>query len=176
MEEEWRDIKGYEGLYQVSNLGRVKSTFRYKKVLTPVETPRGYYQVTLSKKGKRGTFRIHQLVAKAFIPNVCNLPQINHKNENKKDNRVENLEWCNAKYNLNYGTVIERRRKNRSYESVQKAVVQIKNGVIIREFPSVASVGRELGLGIYAPSNIVCACKKYPNKKAYGYQWKYKEV
>ena len=112
MEEIWKDIKGYEGLYQVSNLGRVKS-FNYmntgkEKIKTPTLQKKytmkqgGYLQTTLYKNNKSKTVLVHRLVAEAFIPNPDNLPQVNHKDYNKTNNCVENLEWCSAKYNSNH--------------------------------------------------------------------------
>ena len=99
--EVWKDIKGYEGLYHISNLGRVK-TVRKNYIKKLYERPDGYTQVCLCKKGKVTTRRIHILVAKAFIPNPLNLPEVNHKDENKTNNCVDNLEWCNTTYNKNY--------------------------------------------------------------------------
>lgn len=108
MEEIWKDVKGYEGLYQVSNLGRIKS-FNYmntgkEKILKNRLDKGGYYSIVLYKNGKYINKKVHRLVAEAFIPNLDNLPQVNHKDENKLNNRVDNLEWCTAKYNNNYGT------------------------------------------------------------------------
>lgn len=112
MIEEWRKIVGYEGLYEVSSLGRVRSLDRYVKtcygsyrlhkgkILSPGIRPDGYLVVSLQYR----MFRVHRLVAQAFIPNPDNLPQVNHLDEDKSNNRVENLEWCDAKYNNNYGT------------------------------------------------------------------------
>lgn len=112
MIEEWRKIVGYEGLYEVSSLGRVRSLDRYLKnghcsyrlhkgkVLSPAKNTNGYFSVCL--QGKR--FMIHRLVAQAFIPNIDNLPQVNHKDEDKANNSVDNLEWCDNIYNMNYGT------------------------------------------------------------------------
>ena len=100
----WKDIPNYEGMYQVSNLGEVKSLnynhTKCAKLLKVSINNYGYCTVTID--GKR--VKVHRLVAQAFIPNPYNLPQVNHKNENKTDNRVSNLEWCDAKYNCNYGT------------------------------------------------------------------------
>ena len=113
MEEEWREIKGYEGKYQISNLGRVKSlkgnhgNYR-EKILSGSPNTGGYLQVDLLKNGKRNTFKIHKLVAIHFIDNPNNLPEINHKDENKQNNKVSNLEWCTRKYNQNYGTRTQR--------------------------------------------------------------------
>ena len=111
MMEEWRAVPGYEGLYEVSSYGRVKSLKRYKsnnggiplikeRILKPYNDKKGYLNVRLRNKN----FKVHRLVAQAFIPNPNNLPQVNHKNEDKSDNRVDNLEWCTAKYNNTYGT------------------------------------------------------------------------
>lgn len=112
-QEIWKDIPGYDGMYQVSNLGRVKSYMNQYghgiRFMNGELTKTGYIQVSLTKRGKQQRFKIHRLVAMAFIPNPDSLPQINHKNETKTDNRVENLEWCTAKYNVNYGSCIQRR-------------------------------------------------------------------
>ena len=109
MEEIWKDIKGYEGLYKVSNLGRVKSVhFNHskkvtEKILKPIKDRDGYVDAFLYKNGKVKHFKMHRLVAQAFIPNPNNLPQINHIDENVNNNRVDNLEWCTVGYNINYG-------------------------------------------------------------------------
>lgn len=124
MNEEWRDIDGYEDLYQVSNMGRVLSlkfnhTENNPKILKPIELL-GYLVVNLYKDGKMKSFKIHRLVAKAFIPNPDNLPEVNHKDENKFNNVVDNLEWCTTKYNINYGTAISRSSKTRSLPVEEK--------------------------------------------------------
>ena len=111
MTEIWKDIKDYEGLYQVSNYGRVRSLDRYDNVgrsrkgsiMTVTDNGKGYRAISLSKNGARKTYKVHRLVAEAFIPNNDNLPQINHKDENRYNNHVDNLEWCSSKYNNNYG-------------------------------------------------------------------------
>ena len=130
MEEEWRDIKGYEGVYQVSNFGRVKSCEREvhfvkntgtkftkhfrERILSPNLSTPGYLTVMLYKDNCNGgpkqsrRLQIHRLVAEAFIPNPNNYPQINHKDEDKSNNCVDNLEWCTRKYNMNYGTLPSR--------------------------------------------------------------------
>ena len=109
MQEIWKDIEGYEGLYQVSNLGIVKSLPRqYKnrkcneRIKSPSLAGKGYYRVSLCKNGIIKYYYIHQLVAKTFIPNPNNYKLVNHKDENKLNNCVDNLEWCDYKYNLNY--------------------------------------------------------------------------
>ena len=113
MKEEWKDIKGYEGLYQISSFGRVKSlNYMHKSVskyLSLAIMSSGYVYVLLYKEGKRKMYRVHRLVAEAFIPNPNNYKEVNHKDENKQNNRVDNLEWCTRNYNHNYGTLKERR-------------------------------------------------------------------
>lgn len=117
--EIWKDIKGYEGYYQVSNFGRVKSIERdiphgnriihlHSKILKNRYDAGGYIRISLCKNGVQKSFALHRLVAEHFIPNPNNLPQINHKDENKENNNVDNLEWCTPKYNTNYGTRTER--------------------------------------------------------------------
>ena len=102
--EEWKDIKGYEGIYQISNKGRVKSLhYGKEKILSGTPIKGGYLFINLSKNGKTKPFYIHRLVAQAFLPNPDNLPDVNHKDEDKTNNYVENLEWCSRKYNINYG-------------------------------------------------------------------------
>ena len=110
--EGWKDIEGYEGLYQVSNLGRVKSLGNDKNKKEKIRKVRknnfGYLHLTLHKNRIAKDYLIHRLVATAWIPNPNNLPEINHKDECKTNNTVENLEWCDATYNNNYGTRIIR--------------------------------------------------------------------
>lgn len=92
------------GLYQVSNLGRIRSIKNGTKIKKQYERPNGYMQVCLYQNGKITTYKTHRLVAEAFIPNINNLPEVNHKDENKINNCVDNLEWCTSSYNKNYGT------------------------------------------------------------------------
>ena len=126
--ELWKDVKNYEGLYQVSTLGRVRSLDKYidvkirnvdkvlkrGKILKPVYDKNGYLKVFLCKNGKGTYFRVHRLVAKTFIPNPDNLPCVNHKDEDKTNNYPYNLEWCTDEYNKNYGTAIKRRVEKQS--------------------------------------------------------------
>ena len=123
MIEEWRPIVGYEGLYEVSNTGQVRSLDMYLKckgksyrlqkgkVLSPVKNKDGYLLVNLHCNGKIQHKTIHRLAAQAFIPNPDNLPEVNHKDEDKTNNSVDNLEWCDRSYNNNYGTTNIRRRE-----------------------------------------------------------------
>lgn len=111
MEEIWKDIKGYEGLYQISNFGNIKSLvgwngnkyikkyYKREKILKKSFSTTGYLKIGLKKDGKFKNYKVHRLVAEAFIPNPCNYPIINHINGNKIDNRIENLEWCTYSYN-----------------------------------------------------------------------------
>lgn len=115
-EEIWRPVVGYEGLYEVSSYGRVRSLDRYdsrnhfiKGRIMKFRNCRGYLRVTLCNNGLYNQISVHRLVAQAFIPNPDNLPMVNHKDEDKTNNIVENLEWCDAKYNNSYGTITERR-------------------------------------------------------------------
>ena len=121
MAEIWKAVTGYEGLYEVSSLGNVRSldrvirskhngtTLRKGRILTPFyEEKKGYYQVALSKDGKEKKQRIHRLVAVAFLDNPFNYTDINHKDEIKTNNKVDNLEWCTREYNNNYGTKPQR--------------------------------------------------------------------
>ena len=103
MKEVWKDIEGYEGLYQISNFGKVFS-FKSNKILKPFNDKKGYLKIELRKENRRKIYFLHRLVAMCFIENKNNLPYVNHKDENKHNNRVENLEWCTCKYNNNYGT------------------------------------------------------------------------
>ena len=100
--EIWKDIKGYEGYYQVSNFGRIKNV-RRGTLKKPQNNGRGYRYVQLKLNGSYHNFYIHRLVPQAFLPNPDNLPEINHKDEDKSNNCVDNLEWCSSKYNANFG-------------------------------------------------------------------------
>ena len=142
MNEIWKNIAGYEGLYEVSSFGRVRSLrFGKTKILKPGKNKKGYLRVSLCKNGKQKTFFVHRLVAQAFLENPQNLPQINHKDENKQNNRLENLEWCSCDYNNNYGTRNERagkanrgrtsamKGKHHSEESKRKTSIDVKNNL-----------------------------------------------
>lgn len=107
MEEIWKDILGYEGLYQVSNHGRVYS-LRKNKYMKPFSDKAGYIYIVLNKNKKVKRYSVHRLVAKMFIPNINGLPCVNHMDENKSNNHVSNLEWCTYAYNNSYGTRLKR--------------------------------------------------------------------
>ena len=167
-EEIWCPIKGYESLYEVSDQGRVKSLkFGKERILKPVRKLNGYLQIGLWKNGENKTYSIHRLVAKTFIPNPDNLPEVNHKDENKTNNKSENLEWCDQKYNNNYGT-----RVKRQSDKCSKPVIQLtKDGEFVREWKSMNDVQRNLG---YSNGNISSCCTgRY--KSAYNYIWKFKD-
>ena len=128
--EFWRDIQGYEGLYQVSNTGQVKSLHRNGKLLKITPDKYGYLKVNLSKEGKKKTFRIHRLVAAAFLPNEENLPEVDHINNDKTDNRVCNLQWISR---------VENNRKRESGVFIPKRIVCIETGEV---FESVAAAAK----------------------------------
>ena len=169
--EIWKDIENYEGLYQVSNLGRIKSLHKrhhQEEHIIIQKIKRGYYQVGLTKNGKRKWHQVHRLIAQAFIPNPNNFPQVNHKDENKLNNSIENLEFCTASYNNTYGTRIQR-----VAEKTSKKIIQYDlNNNFIKEYKSITEAGKENNLDI---SSIVKCCKgKYKTYK--NFIWKYKEV
>lgn len=170
--EIWRDIAGYESLYQVSNKGRIKSLIAHngtkERILKPHTIGHGYLNVDLCKNGHLKKNLVHRLVAQAFIENPGNLPQVNHKDENKLNNHADNLEWCTAKYNMNYGDAPQKRAEKRS-----KQVLQLnKDGQFVAQYCSLHDAERKTGIGI---SQICMVCK---GKRilAGGYMWKYKEA
>lgn len=179
MKEIWKDIEGYEGLYQVSNLGRIKSLGNGGKgryygrivIMSQCTDKDGYKVLGLTKNGIRKNFRVHRLIADAFIPNPDNLPEVNHKDEDKTNNRIDNLEWCDTKYNVNYGTRSQRMGKAQLNRfDCSKPINQYDlNDNLIKTWPSYAQIKRELG---YDRSFIGKCCRgRY--KKAYGYKWQY---
>lgn len=126
MKRVWKDIPEYEGLYQVSNYGEIRKICgKNYKYLKP--TKEEYYRVSLIKNNKRKTFLVHRLVALAFIPNPNKYLIINHKDENKLNNNVNNLEWCTHKYNNNYGRVHEKLKKNNANS---KKIIIIETGQV----------------------------------------------
>ena len=164
MTEIWKDIKGYEGLYKISNYGEVWSV-RKRILLKKCETL-GYHCVGLTKNKKRKHFKVHRLVANNFVDNPFNKPCVNHIDENKKNNHYSNLEWVTHKENSNWGTAIERRKTKRSKQIVG---INIDNGQII-EFPSINEAGRN---GYHISS--ICLCANGKRSKHKGYKWFYKK-
>ena len=165
--EEWKDIKGYEGLYQISNTGLVKRILSIKckteRILQQGTQKTGYNYVNLSKNNKTCTKRVHRLVAEAFIPNPLCFSEVNHKDEDKSNNNVENLEWCTREYNLNYGARSKKFSRTRG-----KAVQCIETKHI---YSSARSASRDTG--IYQSSISRCCNKEYGFKTAGGYHWEY---
>lgn len=170
--EIWKDILGYEGLYQVSNFGRVKSfKFGKERILKPGTNKYGYLIVILCKNGKVKHFYVHRLVAEAFIPNPHNYPCVNHKDECKTNNNVTNLEFCTYTYNNNYGTKIERISKNRDTSKYFKPILQYTlDGVFVREWKSIAEAGRNG----FNQGHITDCCRGV-RKTHKGFIFKYKE-
>ena len=185
--EYWLPIKGYEGFYEVSNWGRIRSIERivprgastltiHERIMTPKNNGVGYFTVGLQKGNKAKYCLIHRLVAEAFIQNTQNLPEVNHKTENKNENMVWCLEWCDSKYNKNYGTGKQRRQYYANIhfsKSAEKAVEQYTlNGEYIKTYKSSHEAARENN--IKYQGNIINCCKGRCSY-AYGYVWKYKE-
>lgn len=200
--EVWKDVVGYEGIYQVSSLGRIKSVNYYRKtnreqVRKPCKRKDGYLSIALSKDGKTITKTVHRIVATAFIPNPNNLEMINHKDEDRTNNSVDNLEWCSRSYNQIYSMNIHSERRkvfgnnflNDNGESSSpftkrgvphkyniKVVQKDRNGVLLRIFNNASEAGEALNL---RSSNIITACKDNQSRKfkkkhtAYGYIWEF---
>ena len=177
MEEIWKDIKDYEGLYQGSNWGRAKSLDRYIKgkghslqlkkgrILKPQKNRYGYLYVNLYKNGIMKHITIHKLVAEIFLPNPDNLPCVNHKDECKSNNVVNNLEWCSYSYNINFGTRNKRMIKKRCKPVVQYTL----DGKFVKEWKSTAECDRN-GFN----QGAVAACCRGERKTHKGFIWKYK--
>jgi len=174
MEEQWKDIIGYEGLYQISNLGSVKSLkYGKERILKPIKKKDGYLTVVLYN-GVEKKMYIHRLVAINFIPNENNLQEINHKDENKDNNCVKNLEWTDHITNMQYGTLVERSAKARlNHPKLSKQVNQYsKDGkTLIKTFPSAYEIQRQLGFN----QSHICDCCNGKQKTAHNYIWKYVE-
>lgn len=184
MKEIWKDIKNYEGLYQVSNLGRIKSLTKFinnnpknikigyytkEKILKPFYNPKGYQLVRLYKNNKNYTKKIHRLVAEAFIPNYENKSQVNHIDGNKQNNKVENLEWCTNQENQKHSWEHNLHKRRIGKENkLSKVVYQYDlKGNFIKVWNSVEEARKTLHI-----SNISSVCNKKRNS-AGGYIWEY---
>ena len=179
MKEVWKDIENYEGYYQVSNLGRVKSKTRevvycngnkhiyYGFELKQSLDTNGYKTVCLCKDNSPKTFKVHRLVAQAFIDNPNNYGYINHKDENKTNNHMNNLEWCDIRYNNTYGTRLERVAKKEGIPIIQLSI----DGEYIGTFHSMSSAARAVG-GNASPIRDALTGRSYIS---YDYCWCYVE-
>lgn len=170
MAEKWADIKGYEGKYQVSDLGNIRGIDRTDnlgrkvkgKTITQQTHKNGYKFVKLRSDGVQKTFSVHRLVADAFCDNPNNLPEVNHIDEDKNNNRASNLEWCTRQYNNSYGSGLEKRKEKYSYKCAQ-----IKDGKTIAIFPSMIEASRKTGI----PFSGIQRCISGRYKSTYGFQW-----
>lgn len=167
MEEIWKDIDGFGGKYQVSNQGRVRCFYRNKgwRIMKQHIGGNKYPRVSLYKNGEYIDCLVHRLVASAFIDNPTELPQINHKDEDRRNNRVENLEWCTVKYNLLYGN-----RCKKIAKSLSKAVFQYNlQCELVRVFSSAKEAERETG----ADNRHISDCCLHKNRTHHGYFWRF---
>lgn len=182
--EVWKDIAGYEGLYQVSNMGRVRSFSREVKccgghsritrshILHGYINGSGYYEVALCNSEGQSHRRVHELVAKAFIPNPTHLPVINHIDEDKANNKVNNLEWCTTAYNNAYGTRNFRIGETLKLTRTGRPVIQLSlDDCFLKEYRTIRLAARENHV---QPSNIHKACDG-TIKQTGGFKWRYKE-
>lgn len=179
--EIWLPVKGYEGRYEVSDQGRVRS-LRYLghvgkvQILKPGNTHGGYLQVPLCRDSQRKMLRVHRLVAEAFCPNPCpeKFNQVNHIDENKLNNAAQNLEWCDVKYNSNFGTRNDRIAKTLiNHPEKSKQVEQLdKHGNLLATYPSINEAERLTRTN----HSHICECCQGKLKSTGGYVWRYKEV
>ena len=174
--EKWVDIAGYEGLYQISSCGNVRSFVsargkrKIPKLLKPEVLKKGYLRVPLCKDYSKERYMVHRLVAMAFIPNPDNLPYINHKDENKSNNNVDNLEWCSRSYNVRYSWDKHPERHTRKGKHYAHAIVQLdKAGNVIKEWTNARTIFVETGMD---DSSIRQVCQGVRHS-AYGYLWRY---
>lgn len=193
--EKWKDIEGYEGLYQISNFGRVRSCDRiitckskngkiFEKVvkgkIMKFSTSRNYLAVCLYKNSRQQLKKIHRLVAEAFVPNPNNYPIVNHKDENKTNNNAENLEWCTSKYNTNYGTGVEKRSKKQlNRPDCSKRIFQYTlEGELVAVYQSSKEATRITGFD-NGEIRRCCNGKRFSRGRWYninkykGYKWSY---
>lgn len=178
MKEVWKDIPGFEGRYQISNLGNIKSinwrNTNKERLMVPQDNGHGYKWIGLRDGSPiKKQFYIHRLVAQAFIPNPNNLPQVNHKDGNTKNNCVDNLEWCTANYNLSYGDRHEKEIKTQqlTHPNCKEVLQYSLDGVLIKKHHSQSSAGRELGIH----SSGISSCCKGKLIQSGGFKWRYAE-
>ena len=165
MSREWKDVVGYEGKYMVSNDGLVKSLYR-NKIIKGEKTRVGYIRVSLYDKTCAKHVSVHRLVAEAFIPNPNKYTIVNHKDENRANNTVENLEWCTQSYNLNYGS------RNIKVSAKSKPVVQMTDeGFILATYYSAMFAAKMLGVD--CSDLYKCLRGELKSDMLYGYRWKY---
>lgn len=178
-DEIWKDIKGFEGMYQISNLGRVKSLKRKRNNINRIEqehlikqfdNSKGYLQFSLFKDEKKYTFRTHRILAETFIPNPKKYKVVNHINGHKKDNRLENLEWCTYKYNTQHAWKNGLCSINK-FKHYTTKVLQIDNNDNILAVYMSQRIASKINNISYRALNM---CLKGKNKTCGGYKWKYK--
>ena len=177
--EVWRDIPNYEGIYQVSNLGRIKSLeridargYRLKEKILKPGLVCGYYQVSLYKNSKVKHYMVHRLVWEAFNGTIPEGYEVNHINEVKTDNRLSNLNLMTHKENMNYGSRTERSAKKQINGKLSKVVLQFTlDNILVKEYQSAHQVERELGFN----RGNICSCCNGKLKTAHGFIWRYKE-
>lgn len=164
--EKWKPIEGYEGLYEVSSYGKVKN--KNGKILKPYSS-KGYMYYKLVKNKKRVGILAHRLVAEAFLPNPQNLPCVNHKDEVRDNNCIDNLEWCSYSYNNSYGTCMSRRCETlKNTSPLRKPIICIETGVM---YQSISEAYRCTSIHFQNISKVLHGKRE----KAGGYHWKYIE-
>ena len=183
IQPQWKDIVGYENEYQINQFGEIrtlKDSPKLKKydVLKPQISKRnGYVYQMLYKNGKEKLLRVHRLVAMAFLPNPNNLPQVNHKDGNKQNNSVDNLEWCEQSYNMKHayknGLQIPSENQRKAIINTnklkQKKVCQIKDGEIINTFSGISEASRQTKISI----SCISRCCNLKRKSTNGYEWRF---
>ena len=172
MKEVWKPVVGYEGLYEVSNLGNIKSLHKRHNgnLLTPQKSHNGYLRVTLWKGNRKKVKRVHRLVAEAFLLNENNYEQINHKDGNKENNSISNLEWCSAKHNMMHAVEKGLHRGTRNHPAKSKPVDMFSiDGEFICTYPSMKEAERQTG----AFRSSIYACCHGKVNAAGGYHWEY---
>ena len=165
--EEWKDVVGYEGLYKISNCGRVMS-IRGKSpvILNPQINKAGYHRIAIHIRPFSGHFMVHRWVAEAFIPNPNNLPFINHKDENPGNNNVDNLEWCTRLYNNTYGNVLKKSHKKRIENNMTVKVYQYDlSGNLMNEYSSIYEASKLVGIPY--PTIESCASGRHLSSRGF---------